>query len=230
MDAEKDHVGSYEHDGLFVWRLPTLANDGWQQELLARIPRQIKVGMKEIPSADQLLQQLREVNPSGDWESIDENWEAQMDHIMAARPGAQLGKEDRLYAQVVALEKGLVMKTTSFPCARSLSMRAVAIIGISTVGHGGGRATRRQGKTNCYTSSRVLVRRLPDYRWDFDDNGGEVLRSAPSARGTILSKSHLVIGVEKMLRAPLTDKSFELDGENTRKFTQFNNSVFERKS
>ena len=56
LDAENDRVGSYEHDGLFVWRLPSLANDGWQQELLARIPRQIKVGMKEIPSADQLLQ------------------------------------------------------------------------------------------------------------------------------------------------------------------------------
>ena len=104
LDAEKDQVGSYEHDGLFVWRLPTLANEGWEQELLARIPRRIKVGLKEIPSSDQLLQQLREANPKGDWDSTDENWEAQMDHIMAARPGAQMGKEDRLYAQVVALE------------------------------------------------------------------------------------------------------------------------------
>ena len=39
LGTEKDQVGSYEHDGLFVWRLPTLAHEGWEQELLARIPR-----------------------------------------------------------------------------------------------------------------------------------------------------------------------------------------------
>ena len=26
LDTDKDQVGSYEHDGLFVWRLPTLAH------------------------------------------------------------------------------------------------------------------------------------------------------------------------------------------------------------
>ncbi len=38
LDAEKDQLGSYEHDGLFVWRWPTLAHEGWEQEFLARIP------------------------------------------------------------------------------------------------------------------------------------------------------------------------------------------------
>ena len=56
------------------------------------------------------------------------------------------------------------------------------------------------------------------------------MRSAPSARGTILNNSHLVTGVEKMLRAPLTDKSFELDGEDTRRYTQFTNGVFDRET
>ena len=31
-----------------------------------------------------------------------------------------------------------------------------------------------------------------------------------------------------MLRAPLTDKAFELDGEDTRRFVQFTNGVFDR--
>ena len=56
--------------------LPTLAHEGWERGLLARIPRRIKVGLKAIPPSDQLLQQLREANPKGDWESIDEDWEA----------------------------------------------------------------------------------------------------------------------------------------------------------
>ena len=76
LDTERDQVGSYEHDGLFSWRLPTLAHEGWERELLARIPRRIKVGLKEIPSSYQLLQQLREANPRGDRESIGKNWEA----------------------------------------------------------------------------------------------------------------------------------------------------------
>ena len=59
--------------------------------------------------------------------------------------------------------------------------------------------------------SCVLVRRLSDYRWEFDEEGGEVLRHEPSVRGTILNNSHLAAGVERMLRAPLTDKVFELD-------------------
>ena len=62
-----------------------------------------------------------------------------------------------------------------------------------------------------HVNSCVLVRRLSDFRWEFDEDGGEVLRSAPSARGTILNNSHLVTGVEKMFRAPLTDKVFELE-------------------
>ena len=33
-----------------------------------------------------------------------------------------------------------------------------------------------------------------------------------------------------MLRAPLTDKSFELDGEDTRRYLQFTNGVFDRES
>ena len=153
-----------------------------------------------------------------------------MDHIMAARPGAQMGTEDRLYAQVVALEGA---------CYDDYKLPVKAIFK-----HAGGgnywhfdRRTKRwdsdteAGKNELlHVISCVLVRRLTDYRWEVDEEGREVLRSAPCTRGTILNNSHLATGVEKMLRAPLTDKSFELDGEDTRRYLQFTNGVFDRES
>ena len=153
-----------------------------------------------------------------------------MEHIMAARPGAQMGKEDRLYAQVVALE-GACYADYKFP-VRALFKHA----GGGNYWHFDRRTKRWDSDTEAgknellHVISCVLVRRLSDYRWEFDEDGGEVLRSAPTVRGTILNNSHLVTGVERMLRAPLTDKSFELDGEDTRRYTQFTNGVFDRET
>ena len=202
LDTEKDQTGSYEHDGLFVWRLPTLAHEGWERELLARIPRRIKVGLKAIPSSDQLWQQLRKANPKGEWENIDADWEAQMDHVMAARPGAQLGKEDRLYAQVVALE-GACYDDYTYP-VKALFKHA----GGGNYWHFDRRTKRWESDTEAgknellHVISCVLVRRLSDYRWEFDEEGDEVLRHEPSGRGTILNNSHLAAGVERLFFNP----------------------------
>ena len=44
----------------------------------------------------------------------------------------------------------------------------------------------------------------------------------------VLNGAPLLERVEKMLRAPLKDNAFELDGEDTRRYLQFTNGVFDR--
>ena len=43
----------------------------------------------------------------------------------------------------------------------------------------------------------------------------------------VLNGTPLLERVEKMLRAPLKDREFELDGEETRRYLQFTNGVFD---
>ena len=46
----------------------------------------------------------------------------------------------------------------------------------------------------------------------------------------VLNGAPLLERVEKMLRAPLKDSDFELDGEDTRRYLQFTNGVFDRET
>ena len=63
------------------------------------------VSLKAIPSKEELLDQLRALDPDGDWETVDENWDEQLHLILQARPGSSRGREDRLYAEIVARER-----------------------------------------------------------------------------------------------------------------------------
>ena len=231
LDQEDDvRVGSYEHDGLFVWRLPSNAHEGWERALLELVPSRIRVALKAIPSKATLLEKLRLASPEADWDAIDEDWQSQMDHILAARPGAQLGKEDRLYAQIVALE-GSCYDDYRLP-VKALFKHA----GGGQYWHFDRKSRRWESNTEVgrnellHVISCVLVRRLSDYLWEFDKDGREVLTREPAGRGTILNNASLLRNVETMLRAPLVDKGFELDGEDTRRYLQFSNGVFDRNS
>ena len=76
--------------------------------------------------------------------------------------------------------------------------------------------------------STVLVRCLAEYTTTISEEGREVLaRCTPPE---VLNGAPLAERVEKMLRAPLKDSMFELDGEETRRFLQFTNGVFDRET
>ena len=63
------------------------------------------VSLKSIPSKDELLDQLRALDPDGDWDTVEEDWGDQLKLISQARPGSARGREDRVYAEIVALER-----------------------------------------------------------------------------------------------------------------------------
>ena len=60
--------------------------------------------MKPIPGREELFAQLKALAPEKDWDTVDEDWETQMEYVLAARPRVNVGREDRLYAQIVACE------------------------------------------------------------------------------------------------------------------------------
>ena len=74
--------------------------------------------------------------------------------------------------------------------------------------------------------STVLSRRLSDYTMSIGEEGGEVLVKCSPPE--VLNSAPLVERVEKMLRAPLKDATFELDGEDSSRWIQFTNGVFDR--
>ena len=79
---------------------------GWELELLKQINQICPVSLKPIPSREEIFDLLQRASPSdADWEAIDEEWDRQLELIIAARPGISRGREDRLYAGIVALER-----------------------------------------------------------------------------------------------------------------------------
>ena len=72
----------------------------------------------------------------------------------------------------------------------------------------------------------VLSRRLADYTTTIGEEGAEVLVKCSPPE--VLNSAPLVERVEKMLRAPLKDATSELDGEDSRRWIQFTNGVFDR--
>lgn len=222
-------IASYEHDGLFIWRPPAYANrPSWQAELAERVSKELDVSLKAIPSKDELFDQLRSLSP-GDaaaWDDVEDEWEKQLGMITQARWGASRGREDRLYAGIVALEpvaypdykrsvKALFKHEACgkywFFNPKALQWEADTEVGRNELLH---------------VISTVLSKRLSDFEAAFTEHEREVInhKSPPE----VLNGTPLLERVEKMLRAPLRDKSFELDGEDTRRYLQFTNCVFDR--
>ena len=233
LDAMATHVpdaaliGSFEHDGLFVWRPPSSEErPGWEFELRDKVNTTMPVSLKTIPSKEELLDQLRVLDPDGDWDTVEETWDQQLSLILQARPGSARGREDRLYAEIVAHERSAYEDypwpvrelfkhdragTYWFFNPKSLKWEKDTEIGRNELLH---------------VVSTVLSRRLADCTTTIGEEGGEVLvKSSPPE---VLNSAPLVERVEKMLRAPLKDARFELDGEETRRFIQFANGVFDR--
>ena len=102
-------ITSFEHDGLFLWRHPSSEDrPGWEVEMMDALNKHddtnMSVSLKPIPSKEELLVQLKTLDHDGDWDTIDEQWDCQLNLILQARPGVARGREDRLYAEIVTLE------------------------------------------------------------------------------------------------------------------------------
>jgi hypothetical protein len=226
-------IGSFEHDGLFIWRPPSSEErPGWEFELRDKLNTHddttMSLSLKAIPSKEELLERLRTIDPDGDWDTIDERWDEQLNLILQARPGITRGREDRLYAEIVAHERS-AYEDYPWP-VRDLFKhdRAGTYWLFNPTVFKWEKDTEIGRNELLHVISTVLSRRLADYTTTIGEEGGEVLvKGSPPE---VLNSAPLVERVEKMLRAPLKDSSFELDGEETRRFIQFTNGVFDRET
>ncbi len=227
--GREDRIGSYEHDGMYLWRLPSTSGaTDWGQELCADLNKHVPVSLKPIPEKEELLNQLRQLAGSEDragWDEIDEDWDRQLELIARARVGIGRGKEDRLYAQIVALDR---CAYEAFPQpVRELFKHDRA----GTYWFFSPKVLRWEKDTEVgrnellHVISEVLTRRLSDLQAVPGENGGEVI--VHKAPPEVLNWNPLLERVEKMLRAPLKDPTFELDGEDTRRYLQFTNGVWD---
>ena len=111
LERSDCQVASYEHDGLYVWlppwaeeRSPNFAH--WKEDMVNNArPAGCSIPVKEkpVPHFDDILRRFEAALP-GDWETKVENWEEQLQIVQQARPGARWARQDRLYAEIVALE------------------------------------------------------------------------------------------------------------------------------
>jgi phage/plasmid-associated DNA primase len=192
------------------------------------VNEEVRVSLKPIPTNDELFDQLRALTSAntGDWDVIDEHWKEQLDLIMQARPGICRGREDRLYAGIVALEN-TAYADYQRPVREIFKHDRAGMYWFFNPKVLRWEKDTEMGRNELlHVISTVLSRRLSDFDTTFGEHGGEVVihRSPPE----VLNGAPLLERVEKMLRAPLRDRCFELDGEDTRRYLQFTNGVFDR--
>ena len=105
-------VGSYEHDGLWLYTHEVAAGDvangkAWQQRLLQRIRATVPVpvSIKTPPTMEEVMMELKQRWPDQDWDTIEQINQDQVVLVAQAQPNCERGREHALYAKIVALEE-----------------------------------------------------------------------------------------------------------------------------
>ena len=225
-------VGSYEHDGLFLYN-PHLAPDdegggrAWRQEVLDRVRSQVAapVSIKDPMPFDAALAELRARLPNDGWDTVETDEDMAQGALVqeALRMDAKAGLH-HLYARIVALE---AQAYADFPFSvRELFKH-----------RGAGQYWCWDVVTKEWTTEDardrllnvicdVLGRRVRDWSLEFVEEGCMTTQLAePSPQFLCVG---LAESVEKLLRTMLRDRHFELDGDDMRRYLVFDNVVFDR--
>ena len=219
-------VASFEHDGIYVACRDAAA----QARVAARVqaPSDVPVQVKPIPGCAEALAELTRRFP-GDWDGVEEGWSTQQDAIRAARRPCAVGRADRQYALIVAAEAWAfpgspwrvkdVFKHSEKGQYAFYDPAANAWVPPGDLGR----------NVLLGVISEVLQRRLCDYSDAVDpesDRRAEFFRRGEP--DPAYDYCPTLERVEKLLRGPLTDAAFELDGEGTRRYLRFANGVYDR--
>jgi len=223
-------VGSFEHDGLFVWQN---GNDpGWEGRTLARVTKKVgaPVAKKPIPSLDRVVELLRASFP-GDWDSVDPDWNCQLSMIQMAKKFAARAQEHKLYANIVAVE---TQAFREYPW----SVKELFVHEKNGNYHFYDPSVNRwvdpeAGQNRLiHVITDTLLSRLCDWSPYEPDEIGEESAAVRDRddRIPLFNSVDPAKSTEKFLRALLSEHHFELDGEATRRYIQFENCVFDRES
>jgi phage/plasmid-associated DNA primase len=220
-------VASFEHDGLYV----SCPSQAAVTRVTARVQAScdVPVQVKPIPSCETALDELMRRFP-GEWDGVDADWSTQLDAIRAARRPAAKGRADRQYALIVATEAVAypgrpwrvkdVFKHSERGQYAFYDREANAWVAAGDLGR----------NVLLDVIGDVLQRRLGNFLEAQEQDPGQgamhILRRGES--DPTYDYAPLLERVEKLLRAPLTDPGFELDGEGTRRYLRFTNGVYDR--
>jgi hypothetical protein len=238
LDAMVDAVkglatpASFEHDGMFVQNSKLDPSDeeggrAWQQAVLERVRSRVSVpvSIKEPMSFEDALAELAAKFPSEDWHVVDGAEELEQGSLIAEalRLECKAGLH-HLYARIVALEP-IAYAGHSWSVRELFKHR------------GQGQYWRWDIETRGWTMEDardrllnvicdVLSRRLRSWTMEFQEEGAMTTRleeASPQFLSVGLAES-----VEKLLRSLLRDNSFQLDGDDMRRYLVFDNLAFDR--
>ena len=220
-------VASYEHDGLYV----TCRTRADCASVTARVQgaADVPVEAKTVPSPADAWTALHAAYPSQAWDVVDEGWRVQLDAVRAARRPSACGRADVLYARIVAAEAepypGVPWSTRQLFVHTEKGSYAyydVARQAWRPPGDAGRNAL-------LHVIGAVLARCCGDYEEGETPEGvpGAWARARRTPPDAVYGYAPLLERVEKLLRCLLTDPSFELDGEDTRRWLAFDNTVFD---
>lgn len=223
-------VGSFEHDGLFVWQDGD--NQIWEQDLLEQLSKRVSAPLakKPIPTLPDVLRLLSAAFP-GDWETVDPDWSCQLSWITMAKKFAMRAQEHKLYAHIVAAESKAF---PDFPW----SVKDLFVHEKSGNYHYYDPILNRWVEPEAghnrllHVITDSLLTRLCNWSPQEVDELEEecVVKRDSDDRIPLLSSVDPAKSTEKFLRSLLTEHNFELDGEATRRYIQFENIVFDREA
>jgi hypothetical protein len=215
------HIGSYEHDGLFVYAARDDALH-WKREVLERLRGSVAgVGLEEkrYPALHEILKQLK-AKFGGDWdtkEPLDQH------HVIArAVRNAQFGREHRLYAQIAVLElhtaTGHALKDIFKHQGKGQYSAWCPSTGVWVPDSESGTLKLRIGE--------CLEKRL--YGYSFVEEWERFVHTTKRDQAfQMVSDGAVLNKTEELIRPMLEDANFKLDDESARRFLCFENQAYD---
>ena len=230
VEQDGTSIGSFEHDGLFVWQNGDRKH--WEHDLLERISKRVgaPLAKKPIPTLPEVLSIFGRTFP-GDWETVDPDWSCQLSWISMAKKFAIRAQEHKLYSHIVAME------SQAFP-NHPWSVTDLFVHEKNGNYHYYDPSLNRWVEPEAghnrllHVITDTLLARLCDWSpGEPEEIGDECVATRNNDdRIPMLSSVDPAKSTEKFLRSLLTDHNFELDGESTRRYIQFENIVFDREA
>ena len=227
-------IGSYEHDGLYLYnpRLDPNDEDGghaWQQKVLGRVRAQVgsPISIKQPPSFEDVLAELRERWPAEDWDTCDDCPVLEQGALIeeALRLEAKTSLHS-LYARIVALDPRAYVDH-AWSVRQLFKHRGAGQYWCFDVAAKKWTTEDARDKLLVVICD-VLGRRVRNWHVSFEEEGGmQIEQDAASPQFMCVG---LAESVEKLLRTELRDPGFELDGEDARRYIVFTNCAFDKEN
>ena len=204
-------VASYEHDGMFLHEVSDC--DAVLKAVRGRV--HAPVSIKKQMTQPEVLAELASRWPHEDWTTKEEIAEEQCALIAEALQGCAKGRQQQLYARIVALE----LDCDGYPIKQVFKH-----IGNGQYMHWDGKWTQDDARDKLlHAIGDVLSKRLRPWHWETRSEKQVAVYAEPS---DVFSQLCTVEAVERFIRPLLRDSDFKMDDQ--RQYVAFENAVYDR--